>query len=65
MIVDEAYVFDAEVDRARWPFTLAPVRHLARDGLAFPSPVTFLVCENSSGRASSCAPRPRSASSTS
>lgn len=32
-----------------WPFTLAPVRQLARGGMRFRSAVTFLVGENGSG----------------
>ena len=34
----------------RWPFTMEPVRHLARHGLTFDRPVTFLVGENGSGK---------------
>lgn len=33
-----------------WPFTLAPVRQLTREGLAFECPITFLVGENGSGK---------------
>jgi predicted ATPase len=34
----------------RWPFTMAPVQQIARDGLDFRQPVTFLVGENGSGK---------------
>ena len=33
-----------------WPFTLAPVRQLASDGMHFRAAVTFLVGENGSGK---------------
>ena len=33
-----------------WPFTMAPVRQLADEGLTFASPITFLVGENGSGK---------------
>jgi predicted ATPase len=33
-----------------WPFTMAPVRQLADDGLTFTRPITFLVGENASGK---------------
>jgi predicted ATPase len=35
---------------ATWPYTLAPVRALAAEGLEFRRPVTFLVGENGSGK---------------
>ncbi len=37
-------------DPRTWPFTLAPVAQLLRDGLHFTRPVTFLVGENGSGK---------------
>jgi predicted ATPase len=37
-------------DRRQWPFTLAPVAQLARDGIEFTSPITFLVGENGTGK---------------
>ncbi|WP_439681856.1 AAA family ATPase [Embleya sp. MST-111070] len=33
-----------------WPFTMAPVRQLAAEGLDFDRPLTFLVGENGSGK---------------
>jgi predicted ATPase len=33
-----------------WPFTLAPVRQLASEGMRFRAAVTFLVGENGSGK---------------
>jgi predicted ATPase len=50
VIVEAAYLPDADVDAGLWPFTLAPVRQLASDGLRFPTAVTFLVGENGSGK---------------
>ena len=41
---------DPEVDGSRWPYTLAPVRQLLRDGLDLAPGVTFLVGENGSGK---------------
>lgn len=41
---------DREHDSEAWPFTLAPVRQLTGEGLAFTRPVTFLVGENGSGK---------------
>jgi predicted ATPase len=40
----------ADVDSAAWPFTLAPVAQLLRDGLELTPGVTFLVGENGSGK---------------
>jgi predicted ATPase len=50
VILDSVYVGGAPADRGAWPFTLAPVRQLAERGLSFPTPVTFLVGENGSGK---------------
>ena len=41
---------DASVDHSAWPFTLAPVRQLVREGLDLAPGVTFLVGENGSGK---------------
>lgn len=40
----------ADPDPDQWPFTLAPVAQLLRDGLDLPAGVTFLVGENGSGK---------------
>jgi predicted ATPase len=40
----------AALDHAQWPYTLAPVAQLIRDGLDLPPGVTFLVGENGSGK---------------
>ena len=45
----ESVRLPAEVPQT-WPFTMAPVRQLAGDGLTFTRPVTFLVGENGSGK---------------
>ncbi|MDP9417539.1 MAG: AAA family ATPase, partial [Actinomycetota bacterium] len=39
-----------EVDLRAWPFTLAPVAQLLREGLDLSAGVTFLVGENGSGK---------------
>lgn len=41
---------DREHHTDAWPFTLAPVRQLAGEGLTFHKPITFLVGENGSGK---------------
>lgn len=41
---------DPAVDETGWPYTLAPVRQLLRDGLDLAPGVTFLVGENGSGK---------------
>jgi predicted ATPase len=41
---------EAGTDLDAWPFTLAPMRALAAEGLEFTRPVTFLVGENGSGK---------------
>ena len=41
---------DAAPDPAAWPYRLAPVAQLLRDGLDLPAGVTFLVGENGSGK---------------
>ena len=37
-------------ERRTWPFSVPAIGRLARDGLAFTAPVTFLVGENGSGK---------------
>lgn len=39
-----------DLDRRRWPMTIPAVAQLARDGMALPKGVTFLVGENGSGK---------------
>ena len=41
---------DAATDPGTWPYDLAPVAQLLRDGLDLPAGVTFLVGENGSGK---------------
>ena len=41
---------DATPDERAWPYDLAPVAQLLRDGLDLPAGVTFLVGENGSGK---------------
>jgi predicted ATPase len=54
MIIDRvaarAHANGEELDLGGWPFTLAPVVQLMREGLRFERPVTFLVGENGSGK---------------
>jgi predicted ATPase len=45
-----AYAEGDEPNFRAWPFTLAPVAQLMRDGLRFARPVTFIVGENGSGK---------------
>jgi predicted ATPase len=49
MIVSAAHI-PASLVTDEWPFTLAPVRQVVNEGIAFTRPVTFLVGENGSGK---------------
>lgn len=51
MFVRRAYIPEAlrPDDLDNWPYTVPAVAELARDGLEFRSPVTFLVGDNGSG----------------
>jgi predicted ATPase len=50
MIITAVEASGNEPGDAGWPFTLAPVAQLMRDGLRFTKPITFLVGENGSGK---------------
>jgi predicted ATPase len=50
VIVTRARMVDTPRAGDEWPFTMAPVAQVARDGLAFRAPVCFLVGENGSGK---------------
>jgi predicted ATPase len=49
-VAARAYPAGEAPDRPGWPFTLAPVAQLMREGLRFDRPVAFLVGESGSGK---------------
>lgn len=46
----ERITWDVSTAHAGWPFDMPPVAQIARQGLEFTAPVTFLVGENGSGK---------------
>ncbi|MET8982697.1 ABC transporter [Streptomyces sp. NPDC004539] len=51
MIIDRVHAHvPADVDKARWPWSVPCVSHLTTHGLSLTAPVTFLVGENGSGK---------------
>ena len=50
MLIEGVYVPESAHRPGRWPFTVPAVRHVARHGLRFTSPITVLMGGNGTGK---------------